>query len=104
MAFIQFSHVNKVYHTGDVQIHALKDASFEVERGEICVIVGQSGAGKTTLLNILGGMDTLTEGKIFLDGVEVSAFKKKQLANYRRNDIGFVFQFYNLIPDRKSVV
>ncbi|MCI9150162.1 MAG: ABC transporter ATP-binding protein [Lachnospiraceae bacterium] len=99
MAFIQFSHVNKVYHTGDVQIHALKDASFEVERGEICVIVGQSGAGKTTLLNILGGMDTLTEGKIFLDGVEVSAFKKKQLANYRRNDIGFVFQFYNLIPN-----
>ncbi|MCI8894052.1 MAG: ABC transporter ATP-binding protein [Lachnospiraceae bacterium] len=99
MAFIKFSHVNKVYHTGDVQIHALKDASFEVERGEICVIVGQSGAGKTTLLNILGGMDTLTEGKIFLDGVEVSAFKKKQLANYRRNDIGFVFQFYNLIPN-----
>lgn len=99
MAFIEFSHVNKIYQTGDVQIHALKDASFQVERGEICVIVGQSGAGKTTLLNILGGMDTLTDGKIFLDGVEVSAFKKKQLANYRRNDIGFVFQFYNLIPN-----
>lgn len=99
MAFIEFSHVNKIYQTGDVQIHALKDASFQVERGEICVIVGQSGAGKTTLLNILGGMDILTDGKIFLDGVEVSAFKKKQLANYRRNDIGFVFQFYNLIPN-----
>ncbi len=99
MAFIEFSHVNKIYQSGDVKIHALKDASFEVGQGEICVIVGQSGAGKTTLLNILGGMDTLTDGRIFLDGVEVSAFRKKQLANYRRNDIGFVFQFYNLIPN-----
>jgi putative ABC transport system ATP-binding protein len=99
MAFIEFSHVSKIYQTGDVKVQALKDVSFQVEEGEICVIVGQSGAGKTTLLNILGGMDVLTEGQIFLDGVEVSAFKKKQLANYRRNDIGFVFQFYNLIPN-----
>lgn len=99
MAFIEFQKVNKIYQSGDVKVHALKDASFQIEQGEICVIVGQSGAGKTTLLNILGGMDVLTDGRIFLDGVEVSAFKKKQLANYRRNDIGFVFQFYNLIPN-----
>lgn len=99
MAFIEFQKVNKIYQSGDVKVHALKDASFQIERGEICVIVGQSGAGKTTLLNILGGMDMLTDGKIFLDGVEVSAFRKKQLAAYRRNDIGFVFQFYNLIPN-----
>lgn len=99
MAFIEFQKVNKIYQSGDVKVHALKDASFQIEQGEICVIVGQSGAGKTTLLNILGGMDMLTDGKIFLDGVEVSAFRKKQLAAYRRNDIGFVFQFYNLIPN-----
>lgn len=99
MPFIEFQNVNKIYQSGDVKVHALKDASFQIEQGEVCVIVGQSGAGKTTLLNILGGMDTLTDGKIFLDGVEVSAFKKKELANYRRNDIGFVFQFYNLIPN-----
>ncbi len=99
MAFIDFQNVNKIYQSGDVKVHALRDASFTVEKGEICVIVGQSGAGKTTLLNILGGMDVATDGKIFLDGVEVSAFKKKQLAAYRRNDVGFVFQFYNLIPN-----
>ena len=99
MAFIEFQKVHKIYQSGDVKVHALKDASFQVEKGEICVIVGQSGAGKTTLLNILGGMDVLTDGKIFLDGVEVSAFRKKQLAAYRRNDVGFVFQFYNLIPN-----
>lgn len=99
MAFIEFQNVNKIYHSGDVNVHALKDASFQIEKGEICVIVGQSGAGKTTLLNILGGMDSLTTGNIYLDGVEVSAFRKRQLATYRRNDIGFVFQFYNLIPN-----
>ncbi len=99
MAFIEFQKVNKIYHSGDVKVQALKDVEFEIEKGEICVIVGQSGAGKTTLLNILGGMDMLTEGKIFLDGVEISGFRKKKLAAYRRNDIGFVFQFYNLIPN-----
>ncbi len=99
MAFIEFEKVNKIYHSGDVKVQALKDVSFQIEKGEICVIVGQSGAGKTTLLNILGGMDTLTDGRILLDGTEVSAFKKKQLAAYRRNDVGFVFQFYNLIPN-----
>lgn len=99
MAFIEFQNVNKIYQTGDVKVQALKDAGFQIEKGEICVIVGQSGAGKTTLLNILGGMDVLTTGHVFLDGTDISAFKKKQLADYRRNDIGFVFQFYNLIPN-----
>jgi putative ABC transport system ATP-binding protein len=73
--------------------------TFDVEKGEICVIVGPSGAGKTTLLNILGGMDTLTSGKVTLDGAEVSAFTKRQLTNYRRWDVGFVFQFYNLVQN-----
>ena len=77
----------------------MKDASFTVEKGEICIIVGQSGAGKTTLLNILGGMDRLTKGQILLDGNDISSYSKKQLATYRRRDIGFVFQFYNLIPN-----
>ena len=99
MSFIEFSNVNKTYKSGDLEVQALKDVSFQIEKGEICVIVGQSGAGKTTLLNILGGMDVLTTGKIFLDGVEISSYKKRQLAGYRRNDIGFVFQFYNLIPN-----
>ena len=78
---------------------ALRDASFEIDRGEICVIVGESGAGKTTLLNILGGMDCLTEGTIVVDGEEVSAFDERRLTEYRRHDVGFVFQFYNLIPN-----
>lgn len=99
MGYVEFKNVSKTYQTGDVKVEALKDASFEIGKGEICVIVGQSGAGKTTLLNILGGMDKLTTGQIFLDGTEVSKFGKKQLATYRRQDIGFVFQFYNLIPN-----
>ena len=82
---------------GEVDIHALHDASFEVEKGELVVIVGPSGAGKTTLLNILGGMDTLSTGRVVLDGQEISALNKKQLTEYRRHDVGFVFQFYNLI-------
>ena len=97
--FISFENVKKVYNSGEVAVTALYDASFEIEKGEICVIVGESGAGKTTLLNILGGMDSLTEGKITVDGVEVSAFSPKQLIDYRRKDVGFVFQFYNLIPN-----
>ena len=80
-------------------MHALKGVDFEIEKGEICVVVGQSGAGKTTLLNILGGMDTLTSGKVLLDGRDISALKDKDMATYRRLDIGFVFQFYNLIPN-----
>ena len=92
-----YTYGGKTYHMGEVQIHALHDASFQVEKGELVVIVGPSGAGKTTLLNILGGMDTLTCGKVVLDGQEISVMNKKQLANYRRNDVGFVFQFYNLV-------
>ena len=97
--FVTLEHVSKTYKSGDVEVCALKDASFTIEKGEIVVIVGQSGAGKTTLLNILGGMDTLTSGKVWLEGEEVSAYKGKQLAKYRREDIGFVFQFYNLVPN-----
>jgi len=98
-SFIQFENVEKCYGTGAASVRALHDATFTVERGEICVIVGPSGAGKTTLLNILGGMDTLTSGRVFLDGREVSAFNRRQLADYRRRDIGFVFQFYNLVQN-----
>ena len=97
--YVEFKQVCKTYQTGDVKVEALKDVSFGIDRGEICVIVGQSGAGKTTLLNILGGMDKLTSGEVYLDGKDVSKYNKKQLASYRRADIGFVFQFYNLIPN-----
>ena len=99
MAFVTFENAGKIYRTGDVEVQALRDVSFEIEKGEICVVVGQSGAGKTTLLNILGGMDTLTSGKVLLDGRDISHLNEKQLAAYRRFDIGFVFQFYNLIPN-----
>ena len=97
--FITFENVKKVYSSGEVAVTALHDVSFTIGRGEICVIVGESGAGKTTLLNILGGMDSLTEGKILVDGAEVSAYSKKQLTAFRRTEVGFVFQFYNLIPN-----
>lgn len=99
MAFVAFQDVGKIYKSGEVKVQALRDATFQVEKGELCVIVGPSGAGKTTLLNILGGMDTLTSGKVFLDGAEVSAFNKRQLTAYRRQDVGFVFQFYNLVQN-----
>ena len=84
---------------GEITIESLRDASFESEKGEICVIVGPSGAGKTTLLNILGGMDTLSEGRVFLDGKEISKYNARELTTYRRYEIGFVFQFYNLIQN-----
>ena len=98
-AFVEFEHVRKVYKTGEIEIPAVQDVSFEIQKGEFCVIVGASGAGKTTILNILGGMDTLTSGKVLLDGQEISAFNKKQLTAYRRYDVGFVFQFYNLVQN-----
>ncbi len=97
--YVTFENVAKVYRTEGETVHALHDVNFSIEQGEVCVIVGQSGAGKTTLLNILGGMDTLTSGKVFLGGDEISAYNKRQLTRYRREDVGFVFQFYNLIPN-----
>lgn len=103
MAYIEFRDVKKIYKTGDVEVHALDGTDFSIEKGELCVILGQSGAGKTTLLNILGGMDTLTSGTVLLDGQEISSFREKELANYRRSDVGFVFQFYNLIPNLTAI-
>ena len=97
--FILFENVKKIYRSGEVEVPALHDVSFSVAKGEICVIVGESGAGKTTLLNILGGMDTLSEGTVTVDGAVVSSFRKRELTRYRRTDVGFVFQFYNLIPN-----
>lgn len=99
MSYIEFSNVTKEYRTGETSIKALDAASFSVEKGELAVILGSSGAGKTTALNILGGMDTATSGQIIVDGNDITKYNKKQLVGYRRTDIGFVFQFYNLVPN-----
>ena len=99
MAFVEFADVNKIYQMGEVEVAAVRDMSFTIEQGEFVVIVGPSGAGKTTLLNMLGGMDSATSGTIMLDGARVSSFNRKQLTQYRRHDIGFVFQFYNLVQN-----
>ena len=99
MAYIEFKDVSKVYTMGQTQIRALDHISFAVEKGELCVIVGPSGAGKTTLLNILGGMDTASEGTVLLDGRDISRLNSRQLTAYRRDDVGFVFQFYNLVQN-----
>ncbi|MEE0307883.1 MAG: ABC transporter ATP-binding protein [Adlercreutzia sp.] len=99
MAFVEFADVSKIYQMGEVKVAAVRDMSFTIEQGEFVVIVGPSGAGKTTLLNMLGGMDSATSGTIMLDGARVSSFSRKQLTQYRRHDIGFVFQFYNLVQN-----
>ena len=99
MAFVEFADVSKIYQMGEVEVAAVRDMSFTIEQGEFVVIVGPSGAGKTTLLNMLGGMDSATSGTIMLDGARVSSFNRKQLTQYRRHDIGFVFQFYNLVQN-----
>ena len=103
MAFVEFQHVDKIYQMGEVRIEALRDVCFSIEKGEICVIVGASGAGKTTLLNILGGMDSLSAGTVLLDGEDVSSYGRRRLTEYRRHDVGFVFQFYNLIPNMTAL-
>ena len=99
MAYIEFKNVEKIYKMGEIDIKALDKASFEIEKGELVVILGQSGSGKSTCLNILGGMDEATSGTVIIDGTDITKMKEKNLINYRRNDIGFVFQFYNLVQN-----
>ena len=99
MSYIEFKNVNKQYKMGEVIINALNKTSFSIEKSELVVIVGPSGAGKTTTLNILGGMDTATSGNVLVDSKDITAFKERELTKYRRDDIGFVFQFYNLVQN-----
>lgn len=99
MAYIEFKNVTKEYFSQDMSIKALDNTSFQINKGELAVILGASGAGKTTALNILGGMDKATKGDVFIDGKNITKFNKKELVKYRRDDIGFVFQFYNLVPN-----
>ena len=99
MSFIEVKNLNKTYSSGNIEVQAVKNVSFEIEKGEVVVIVGASGAGKTTLLNVLGGTDTPTTGNVIIDGQDISNYKEKQLTQYRREDIGFVFQFYNLVQN-----
>ncbi|MBQ5756679.1 MAG: ATP-binding cassette domain-containing protein, partial [Erysipelotrichaceae bacterium] len=96
MSFIEFRNVSKIYQMGEVEIKALDDISFSIEKGEFVVVLGNSGAGKTTILNILGGMDTATKGNVIVDGNDISNANDRELCDYRRYDIGFVFQLYNL--------
>lgn len=97
--YIEFKNVKKIYKMGEVDIEALSGVNFTIDKGEFVIIAGASGAGKSTILNILGGMDGLTSGNVFVDDIEISKFNSKELINYRRHDIGFVFQFYNLVPN-----
>lgn len=98
-AFVKLENITKIYHMGEVEIRAVDGIDFSIEKGEFVVIVGPSGAGKTTVLNILGGMDTASSGRITVDGQDITKYSARQLTGYRRDDIGFVFQFYNLIPN-----
>ena len=98
-SYVILNDVRKTYHMGEVSINAADGVNFEIKKGEFVVIVGPSGAGKTTILNILGGMDTVTSGEVIVDGVHIESFKNRQLTKYRREDIGFIFQFYNLVPN-----
>ncbi|NCB93510.1 MAG: ABC transporter ATP-binding protein [Clostridia bacterium] len=98
-AIVTMQEVKKIYHMGEVEIRAVDGISFSVEKGEFAVVVGPSGAGKTTVLNILGGMDSCDEGKVIVDGEDISSYRNKMLTTYRRNEIGFVFQFYNLVQN-----
>lgn len=102
-SFVEFKNVRKSYEVGEVVINAVDDVSFEIEQGEFVIILGASGAGKTTILNLLGGMDNVSAGDIMVDGEEISKYNKKMLTKYRREDIGFVFQFYNLIQNLNAV-
>ena len=99
MAYIEFKDVEKIYKMGEVDLKALDKANFEIEKGELVVILGQSGSGKSTCLNMLGGMDEVTSGNVIVDGIDITQVKEKELIDYRRNDIGFVFQFYNLVQN-----
>ena len=99
MAYIEMKHSYKRYQTGDTEIIANNDINFAIEKGELVIILGASGAGKSTVLNILGGMDTNDEGQVLIDGVDIAKYNAKELTTYRRNDVGFVFQFYNLVPN-----
>lgn len=103
MSYIEFSNVVKEYQMGEIIIKALDNTNFTIEKGELVVIVGPSGAGKTTALNLLSGMDTVTSGKIYIDGKDISKLKSKELTKYRREDIGFVFQFYNLVQNLTAI-
>lgn len=98
-AYVKLENVSKIYGSGEVRIVAVDEISFEISKGEFVVVVGPSGAGKTTVLNILGGMDKATSGKVLVDGTDIAKYNNKQLTSYRREDIGFVFQFYNLVPN-----
>ena len=98
-SYVKIDKVSKIYKMGEVEIRAVDNISFEISKGEFVVVVGPSGAGKTTVLNILGGMDTATEGDVYVDGSNIAEYNNRQLTAYRRDDIGFVFQFYNLVPN-----
>lgn len=99
MAYIQIKDEYKIYTMGETKIYANKDVNFDINKGELTIILGSSGAGKSTVLNILGGMDTCSEGSVIIDGVDIAKYNERELTRYRREDVGFVFQFYNLVPN-----